>query len=249
MPALPTLGPARALQWQHGAAAHRAWACGHAGSHGSFRPRPATGGRHAGGDAVGQQRGQVRLHLVQRRGRAAMRRPGDTGPAAPARRAAEPRQPHRHDAEQCRDLTRLPVLDVAARPAARARRPQRRMIAGLHSDDRLLDTGQQQLGLGQRQARLAMSRRSRDRSSSRTSMPRPRVSGLSAPVSTSCSTNPIHALPAGLGQAGHTVSVPTPQSLDGPLRATTPIVACPQTCDSPVLGTAKSELNGLALHP
>ena len=49
-------------------------------------------------------------------------------------------------------------------------------------------------------------------------MPRPRVSDLSAPVSTSRSTNPIPALPASLGVAGHTDPVSIPQLLDGPPR-------------------------------
>ena len=43
----------------------------------------------------------------------------------------------------------------------------------------------------------------------------PPTSGQS-PVSTSRSTNPIHALPASLGVAGHTDPVSIPQTLDGP---------------------------------
>ena len=35
-------------------------------------------GQHAGGDAVGQQRGQVRLQLIQLRGRAAIRGPHES---------------------------------------------------------------------------------------------------------------------------------------------------------------------------
>jgi len=111
-------------------------------------------GQHASLDAAGQQRRQVCLQLIQLRGRAAVRGPVDTGLDATAARAAEPRQPHRDGAEQRRDLTRLPVLDVAARPAARTRRPQCRMVAGLHGRDRLLHPGQQLLGLRQRQPQV-----------------------------------------------------------------------------------------------
>ena len=105
-------------------------------------------GQHAGGDPVGQQRGQVRLQLIQLRGGAAVRRPADTSLVVPTARATKPWQPHRQGAEQRRDLARLPVLDVAARPAARARRPECCVVAGLHGDNRLLDTGQHLLGSG-----------------------------------------------------------------------------------------------------
>ena len=81
------------------------------------------------------------------------------------------------------------------------------MIAGLHGHGCLLGTGQQLLGLGNVKPRLATSRRSRGRLISIRSMLHPRVP---ASVSTNCSTNPIHALPAGLYQTDHTVFVPIP---------------------------------------
>ena len=81
------------------------------------------------------------------------------------------------------------------------------MVAGLRSHDRLLDMGQQLLGLGQRHPKLAMSRRSLGRLSFNTSMLHIPPSAL---VSTGRNTRPIHNPPVGSGPASHIAPVHIP---------------------------------------
>ena len=110
--------------------------------------------QHASRDTIRHEGGKMRSELVQLRCRPTMRWPADTRLGAATASAAKPRQPHGHPAEQRRDLTKPPVLDVASTAAGRAIRPQNRMIAGLHGNDRLLNARQKLLCLRQRQPQI-----------------------------------------------------------------------------------------------
>ena len=94
--------------------------------------------QHASGDAKGHQGGKMRSQLIQLRRRPTMRWPADTSLGAATAGAAKPRKPHRHRAEQRRDLMQPPILDVTSPAAGRAIRPQCRMIIGLRGHHRLL---------------------------------------------------------------------------------------------------------------
>src|SRR5277367_1494899 len=96
----------------------------------------------------------MRAELVQLRGRPAMRRPTGTGLAMTAADAAKPREPDRHHAEQRRDLTDPPVLDVTSTATGRTVWPRDGMILGLHGDHRLLHARQNLLCLGQVPSRM-----------------------------------------------------------------------------------------------
>jgi hypothetical protein len=96
----------------------------------------------------------MRSQLIQLRRRPTMRWPADTSLGTTTAGAAKPREPHRHRAEQRRDLMKPPVLDVTPPAAGRAVRPRNRMIVGLRGHHRLLDTRQDLLCLGQRQPQI-----------------------------------------------------------------------------------------------
>ena len=110
--------------------------------------------QHASGDAIGHQGGKMRSQLVQLRRRPTMRWPADTRLGTATASAAKPRKPHRHPAEQRRDLVQPPILDVTSPAAGRAIRSQNRMIVGLRGNDRLLNARQKLLRLGQRQPQI-----------------------------------------------------------------------------------------------
>ena len=80
--------------------------------------------------------------------------PADTSLGTTTAGAAKPREPHRHRAEQRRDLMKPPVLDVTPPAAGRAVRPRNRMILGLRGNDRLLHPCQKLLRLRQRQPQI-----------------------------------------------------------------------------------------------
>ena len=87
------------------------------------------------------------------------------------------------------------------------------MLAGLHSYDRMLDTGQQLLGLKQRQSQL----RSVAKVAGTDYFQHVTLRALlSVRISTNCNTKASHDLPAGSGPAGHIAPVSVPQSLDTP---------------------------------
>ena len=110
--------------------------------------------QHAGGDTKGHEGGKMSSQLIQPRRRPTMRWPADTSLGATTAGAAKPREPHRHRAEQRRDLMKPPVLDVTSPAAGRAVRPQCRVIVGLRGYHRLLHARQDLLCLGQRQPQI-----------------------------------------------------------------------------------------------
>jgi hypothetical protein len=109
---------------------------------------------YASGDAIGHEGRKMRPQLVQFRRRPTMRRPADTTLGVTAAGAAKSREPHRHRAEQRRNLMNPPVLDVAPATAGRAVRPNQRMVLGLRGDHRPLHPCQKLLRLGQCQAQV-----------------------------------------------------------------------------------------------
>jgi hypothetical protein len=150
---------------------------------------------YASGDAIGHEGRKMRPQLVQLRRRPTMRWPADTILAVTAAGAAKSREPHRHRAEQRRDLMSPPVLDVTSATAGRAVRPNTRMDLGLRGYHRPLHPRQKLLRLGQCQAQFAISPRPRGRLISSTSTS---SAGLPVPVSTNRKTHPTRDPPSRL---------------------------------------------------
>src|SRR5689334_1954370 len=114
----------------------------------------AAAGLTAAASPIRHEGGQMRSQPVQLRCRPTTRWPADTPLGAATVSAEKSRQPHRHPAEQRRDLMKPPVLDVAFPAAGRAIRPQNRMVVGLRGNDRFLNTRQKLLCLRQRQPQI-----------------------------------------------------------------------------------------------
>jgi hypothetical protein len=140
-----------------------------------------------------------------------MRWPADTRLDATTASTEQSRKPHRHPAEQCRDLMRPPVLDVESPAAGRAIRPHNRMIAGLRGNHRLLNARQELLCLGQRQPQIRDDAKVVGPADLITSTLRAR---LSVPVSTNRKTHAIHDPQPAMTRPVISLPSPSPQSLD-----------------------------------
>src|SRR4051794_641330 len=104
---------------------------------------------------VSQQSTDLRLQLIQLRGRAGIQRPGRACLGRAAAGAAEAGQPHRDLAEQRGDRMLTIVLHPAGSAATPALWPPDGVNAGLRGDDLLLDAGQHQLRFGQGQTQIS----------------------------------------------------------------------------------------------
>src|SRR5689334_7160322 len=104
---------------------------------------------------VSQQSTELRLQLIQLRGRAGIRRPGHACLGRAAAGAAEAGQPHPDLAEQRGDRMLAIVLHPAGGAAAPARRTVHGMNPGLRGDDLPLDASQHQPRIGQGQTQIS----------------------------------------------------------------------------------------------
>src|ERR1700751_354446 len=110
--------------------------------------------QHLSGRPVAHQGAEMRLKLIQLRGRLVVRWPADTSLDPATRGTAKSRKPHRDPAEKRRYAALPVVLHMANLAAARAGRPPSSVVPGLLGDEGLLEAGQQKLRIGQGQTQI-----------------------------------------------------------------------------------------------
>jgi hypothetical protein len=110
--------------------------------------------QHTGSDPIRQEGGILRPQLVEFGGRAALRRPDDTGLRRVAAGTAEAGQPNRDRAEHGGNPAGPVIFQRARRAAGPAARPPGGMVPALRRDHRLLHPGQKLLALRVRQTEI-----------------------------------------------------------------------------------------------